>query len=833
MALDTYRKKRDFDRTPEPKGGKGKRAAGNSFVIQKHDARRLHYDFRLEMDGVLVSWAVTRGPSLVPGEKRLAVHVEDHPLDYGGFEGTIPKGEYGGGTVIVWDRGTWKPLGDAKKGLAKGHLEFELAGEKLAGRWHLIRMARRPREKRDNWLLIKGEDEYARGEDDPDILEERPESVKTGRLVADVAGEAPGWSSKTGRIAKEPPETKIRGAKKAAMPDFVPPQLATLKPHAPEGAGWVHEIKFDGYRLQARLDGGKVALLTRGGLDWTDRFGKAVPKALAALPASQALIDGELVVEASGGASDFSALQADLSAGRTDRFAFYAFDLLHLDGQDLTGATLVERKAVLARLLNKAAPELRYSEHFEENGEMVLRHACRLSLEGVVSKRANGKYRSGRGRDWIKSKCGHRQELVIGGYVPSSTSARAIGSLVLGFHDKAGDTSTLRHAGRVGTGFSRVVAEDLFKRLQKLERDTSPFSDRLDATARRGVHFVAPELVAEVEFRAWTADGIVRHAAFRGLREDKQASEVVREDGGAQDKAPAKPKVALTHPDRVYWKDAGVTKEGLASYYAQVWRFMAPHVERRPLALLRCPGGTAAQCFFQKHAWKGVSREILTATDPLDEDGDNSLLAVDSLDGLIGLVQGAALEIHGWQARLDSLEKPDQMVIDLDPGEGVAWSAVLDAAREVRARLEDANLHAFVKATGGKGLHVVAPLQPKAGWDAVKNFARDLAVAMEADAPKRFIAKATKAERKGRIFVDYLRNGRGATAIVPYSTRARAGATVAMPLGWDELEPSIGSGHFTVANAAARLDNLAAGPWADFRQAERPLEVAGKARKRK
>jgi bifunctional non-homologous end joining protein LigD len=833
MALDTYRKKRDFDRTPEPKGDKGKRAAGNGCVIQKHDARRLHYDFRLEMDGVLVSWAVTRGPSLVPGEKRLAVHVEDHPLDYGGFEGTIPKGEYGGGTVIVWDRGTWKPLGDAKKGLAKGHLEFELAGEKLAGRWHLIRMARRPREKRDNWLLIKGEDEYARGEDDPDILEERPESVKTGRLVADVAGEAPGWSSKTGRIAKEPPETKIKGAKKAAMPDFVPPQLATLKPHAPEGAGWVHEIKFDGYRLQARLDGGKVALLTRGGLDWTDRFGKAVPKALAALPASQALIDGELVVEASGGASDFSALQADLSAGRTDRFAFYAFDLLHLDGQDLTGATLVERKAALARLLDKAAPELRYSEHFEENGEMVLRHACRLSLEGVVSKRANGKYRSGRGRDWIKSKCGHRQELVIGGYVPSSTSARAIGSLVLGFHDKAGDTSTLRHAGRVGTGFSRVVAEDLFKRLQKLERDASPFSDRLDATARRGVHFVEPELVAEVEFRAWTADGIVRHAAFRGLREDKRASEVVREDEGTQDKAPAKPKVALTHPDRVYWKDAGVTKEGLASYYAQVWRFMAPHVERRPLALLRCPGGTAAQCFFQKHAWKGVSREILTATDPLDEDGDNSLLAVDSLDGLIGLVQGAALEIHGWQARLDALEKPDQMVIDLDPGEGVAWSAVLDAAREVRARLEDAKLNAFVKATGGKGLHVVAPLQPKAGWDAVKNFARDLAAAMEADAPKRFIAKATKAERKGRIFVDYLRNGRGATAIVPYSTRARAGATVAMPLGWDELEPSLGPGHFTVANAAARLDNLAADPWADFRQAERPLEVAGKARRRK
>lgn len=841
MALDTYRKKRDFSRTPEPsgeakRGSGGRRTAGHRFVVQKHDARRLHYDFRLEMDGTLKSWAVTRGPSLVPGEKRLAVHVEDHPLAYGDFEGTIPKGEYGGGTVIVWDRGTWKPVGDAGKGLAKGHLEFELDGEKLAGRWHLIRMARKPRDRRDNWLLIKGDDAYARTAGDPDILEERPESVKTGRQVADVAGEDPGWSSRTGRIDRaakaDAPEPKIKGTKKEAMPDFVPPQLATLKPQAPTGPGWVHEIKFDGYRVQARLDGGTVSLLTRGGLDWTGKFGKAVPKALAVLPAKQAVIDGELVVEASGGASDFSALQADLSAGRSDRFAFYAFDLLYLDGQDISGAALLDRKAALAHLLRDAPPELRYSEHFEEDGEMVLRHACRLSLEGVVSKRANGKYRSGRGRDWIKSKCGNRQELVIGGYVPSSTSAKAIGSLVLGVHENG----EFRHAGRVGTGFSRVVAEDLYRRLKRLERDTSPFADRLDATARRGVRFVEPELVAEVEFRNWTSDGILRHAAFRGLREDKPAAEVVREDeeaGPARVPSREKLAVALTHPDRVYWKDAGVTKEGLASYYAQVWRFMAPHVESRPLALLRCPGGTAAKCFFQKHAWKGISREILTAVDPLDEDGDNSLLAIDSLDGLIGLVQGAALEIHGWQVRLDELEKPDQMVIDLDPGDGVAWSAVLDAARAVRERLEAAKLAAFVKTTGGKGLHVVAPLQPGAGWDDVKGFARDLAAAMAADEPKRFIAKAAKAERKGRIFIDYLRNGRGATAIVPYSTRARAGATVAMPLGWDELEPAIGSGHFTVANAAARLDNLASDPWEDFRKAARPLEAAKRAGGRK
>jgi bifunctional non-homologous end joining protein LigD len=820
MALDTYRRKRDFEKTPEPKGADRKDAAGNSFVVQKHDARRLHYDFRLEMDGVLKSWAVTRGPSLVPSEKRLAVHVEDHPLDYGDFEGTIPKGEYGGGTVIVWDRGTWMPEGDAEKGLRKGHLEFTLEGEKLSGRWHLVRMAKRPREKRDNWLLIKGDDDQARSEDDPDILEERPESVKTGRDVADVAGEEPGWSSRTGKIDKAPQNARppIRGTKKARMPDFVAPQLATLKPHAPAGKGWIHEIKFDGYRLQARIEQGKVKLLTRSGLDWTVKFGKEVPKALAALPVDQAILDGELVVEGSGGASDFSSLQADLSAGRADRFVYYAFDLLHLDGRDLRGAALVDRKAALARLLEGAADTVRYSDHVEEDGEMVLRHACRLSLEGVVSKRATAKYASGRGRDWIKSKCSDRQEMVVGGFVPSTTSKQAVGSLVLGVYDDG----KLRHVGRVGTGFSRDVAHDLYNRLGALERKTSPFADKLDAVARRGVRFVKPELVAEVEFRDWTADGRLRHAAFRGLREDKPAGEVVREEEGVATRKASTSKVKLTHPDRVYWKDAGVTKEGLASYYAQVWRLMAPHVVSRPLALVRCPQGTAQKCFFQKHGWKGMSGEILTRQDPHDDEEDG-LIAVDSLDGLIGLVQGATLEIHTWQASLDELEKPDQLVIDLDPGDGVAWSAVIDAATEVRERLEAAKLAPFLKTTGGKGLHVVAPLKPAAGWDAVKDFARQIADSMEADAPDRFIAKATKAERKGKIFVDYLRNGRGATAIAPYSTRARQGATVAMPLGWDDLGPEIGPGYFTVDNAMARLDNLDADPWADFRKAAAKL----------
>ncbi|MHB2263965.1 DNA ligase D [Aliihoeflea sp. PC F10.4] len=818
-ALETYRKKRDFKKTPEPSGSARKKKSGNSFVVQKHDATRLHYDFRIEVDGVLMSWAVTRGPSLVPGEKRLAVHVEDHPLDYGDFEGTIPKGEYGGGTVIVWDRGTWKPVYDFQKGLKKGHIEFELEGEKLTGRWHLVRLARKPREKRDNWLLIKADDDYARGEDDPDILEERPESVKTGRMIADVENEAPGWSSKTGKIEPDTPApqpAKMKKAKKAGFPGFIEPQLATLKPTAPDGARWLHEIKFDGYRLQVHVRGRKVTMLTRSGLDWTEKFGDAVPEAFGKLPLKDAIIDGELVVEGNGGASDFSALQADLSEGRADRFAFYAFDVLYLDGMDLRATPLIERKTALEGLLADAPPTLRYSAHFEEDGEMILRHACRLSLEGVVSKVRDAAYKSGRGRDWVKSKCSERQEFVIGGYVPSSTSKKAIGSLLLGYHDG----KKLVHAGRVGTGFSRRVAEDLFRQLSALETGKLPFDGTLSAEAKRGAHFVEPKLVAEVEFRAWTADGNVRHASFRGLREDKKASEIVRE-GGKTAKAEDKPKsaVKLTHPDRVYWKDAGVTKEGLADYYSRVWTYMAPFVVNRPLALLRCPTGTAGQCFFQKHAWKGQSKEILTVHEKLD-DSEEPGIAIDDLDGLIGLVQGGTLEIHPWGASLADIEKPDMIIMDLDPGDGVSWDRVIEAAHEVRKRLEAAGLTGFVKTSGGKGLHVVAPVKPKADWDTVKAFTKQIADDMATDAPDDYVATITKSKRKGKILIDYLRNGRGMTAVAPYSTRARDGATVSMPLSWDELSPEIGPDHFTVANALARLDNLDTDPWADFRKKE-------------
>lgn len=816
MALETYRAKRRFTVTPEPEG-KVADKGGRAFVIQKHAATRLHYDLRLEWEGVLLSWAVTKGPSLLPGEKRLAVQVEDHPLDYRDFEGVIPEGEYGAGAVIVWDRGTWAAEGDAARGLKKGHLEFTLEGEKLTGRWHLARMRRKAGEKRDNWLLIKGEDEAARGEGDPDVLEERPESVLSGRTVADVA------AGKKGRRrggAKAGGKTGPK-AKAAALADFVAPQLATLAAKPPQGEDWLHEIKFDGYRLIARVEGGKVRLLTRSGLDWTGRFGERITGALAALPVRAAMLDGEVVVEGAGGASDFSALQKDLSEGRKDRFTFWLFDLLHLDGRDMMRLPLTERKAALGRLIPDGEGEaLRFSGEFAEPGEMVLRHACRLSLEGIVSKRRDAPYRPGRSRTWIKSKCAARQEFVIGGYVPSSTLKGAVGSLLLGVFEGGG----LVHVGRVGTGFSHAVARDLMARLDPLAQESAPFRDRLATAEARGAVFVRPEVVAEVEYRAWTADGHLRHAAFRGLREDKPATEITREEAVApKGDAPPKRRVALTHPDRVYWPDAGVTKEGLADYYAEVWRRIAPHVTGRPLALLRCPEGIGGQQFFQKHVWKGARKDISLIRDPKDGADEPPLVGVDDLDGLMGLVQAAVLEIHPWGAMSRDLDHADLIVMDLDPGEGVDWATVKAGAEEVRERLAAAGLEPFIKTSGGKGLHVVAPLVPKATWAQVKGWTKALAEAMAGDSPERYVATIAKAKRKGRILVDYLRNQRGATAVAPYSTRARPGALVSMPIGWEELPTLAGPEAFSVMTAPGRIAAQASDPWEDFRRAARAL----------
>ena len=844
MALETYNQKRNFKATSEP-AGKASRTrkatkTGNSFVIQKHAATRLHYDFRLEMDGVLKSWAVTRGPSLVPGEKRLAVHVEDHPLDYGGFEGTIPQGNYGAGAVLLWDRGTWEPIGDPHKGYKKGHMEFELKGEKLEGRWHLVRMANREREKRENWLLIKGEDEFARAEGDPDVLEEKPLSVKTGRAIEELEGRknksnSRGKTAKAKAAGKVEPEagsvpdiSGLKGARKAGFPDFIEPQLATLVKTAPSGKRWVHEIKLDGYRLQARIEDGKVKLLTRTGLDWTERFGKEIVAEFRKLKVETGIIDGEVAVESGTGATDFSLLQQELSAGRSDRFTFYAFDLLYLNGYDLTGAPLLSRKEALQALLTEAGQRLRYSEHFEDEGGLVLKHACRLSLEGIVSKIANAPYRPGRGRDWQKSKCSARQEFVIAGYVPSSVSDKAIGSLVMGYYEKG----KLLHAGRVGTGYTNAVARSLMKTLNEYRIDKSPFDEKLAAVEKKDVVFLKPELVAEVEFRGWTADAHIRHAAFRGLREDKIPKDIVREGGpvnaAEEPKTPART-VNLTHPDRLYWPDAGVTKAGLADYYTQVWRLMAPFVVNRPLALVRGPDGITKQLFFQKHVWKGMTKHVVPAPDPTDPDEID--IAIRDLDGLLGLVQGAALEIHPWGSTLDHWEKPDMVNIDLDPGEGVTWDRIIEAAFEVRERFEAVGLTGFVKTSGGKGLHVVAPVKPKAEWPDVKTAMKALADGMAGDSPDLYVSTITKSKRKGKILVDYLRNGRGATAVAPYSTRARAGAPVSMPIAWEELTGAIGPAYFTVNNALPRLAQMAADPWADFRRAEAEIAVSGKTKR--
>jgi bifunctional non-homologous end joining protein LigD len=834
MALETYRKKRNFAATAEPKGA-APVADSNIFVVQKHDATRLHYDFRLALDGVLKSWAVTRGPSLNPGEKRLAVAVEDHPLEYADFEGTIAKGEYGGGAVIVWDNGTWAPLGDAHKGLKKGHLEFELHGQKLNGRWHLVRMHGKPGEKRENWLLIKGDDEFARSADEAGILEERPESINTGRTIDQLEGEAPGWSSKTGKIEKPDgaraaakPKSGVRARKGAGqtasggaqdpLPGFVEPMLATLAKFPPTGDRWLHEIKFDGYRLQAHIKDGKVTLWTRGGLDWTPKFGDAVREALRELPVRAALIDGEMVVANESGVAEFSLLQADLSEGRVDRFVYYAFDCLYRDGRDLREEPLIRRKAHLEEMIGRSAGPIRYSSHFVEDGKLVLQRACALGLEGIISKASQSHYVSGGGKSWVKSKCSAQQEFVIAGYVPSSTGRKAIGSLSLGVHDG----KDLRYVGRVGTGFSSGVAEALFTRLDAMRLRSSPFAKPLSTAEARQVRYVRPELIAQIDFRGWTGDGLLRQASFQGLRDDKPAREVVSETTMATNAAPERPKssVTLSHPDRVYWPDVGVTKEGLADYYAETWPFMKPLIVDRALALVRCPDGIGGQTFFQKHAWKGLNRNIVLVKDPTEPE---ELISIRDFDGLMALVQSAALEIHPWGSTVTDWERPDMIVMDLDPGDDVTWTSVIAAAEEVRARLKTAGLASFVKTSGGKGLHVVSPIKPEADWPAVKAFTKAMADSMAADSPERYVSTIPKARRHGKILIDYLRNQRGMTAVAAYSTRARPGASVSMPLAWEEITSEIGAAYFTTRNAPARLSS-SADPWADFRAAAAPIE---------
>lgn len=815
--LKTYKAKRDFAKTPEPTPKIGTKASKAQFVVQKHDARRLHFDLRLEIAGVLKSWAVPKGPSLISGVKRFAVQTEDHPIGYLEWEGVIPKGEYGGGTMIVWDRGTWTPVGDASQGLEKGHLQFVLSGQRLKGLWDLVRLSG-SNEHTISWLLIKRSDEHAVSSEskEPVLLEhDSILSKRSNRELADQNATRPDHEARQ-KIKKQrkgplPDVARLPGARKGILPVFIEPSLAKLADRPPAGPDWLHEIKYDGYRIQARLDGDKVQLLTRKGLDWTKRFPK-IAKALKLLPLSSGLLDGELIVQDESGLSSFGGLQSDLKTGRHDRMVYWLFDMMYCEGVNLTGVSLVERKQALQTMLSTLPEDspVRFSEHLDTTDGDLLQHACRLGLEGIVSKQASSKYISLRGEHWIKSKCNLRQEFVIVGYVPRTATKKAVGSLVLAYYDK----DVLVHAGRVGTGYTQQTAVDLMKRLQPLETSQPRFTSALPAGSSRGVKWVKPTLVAEIEYRGWGSDGLLRQASFKGLREDKPPTDIRLEQagGGAKNRPAVPSNFNLTHPERVLWEDAGITKEGLADFYAAIADWILPHIKDRLLSLVRCPSGTSGVCFYAKHIWKGADASLQVVN---LGDGE-PMVAIKDLKGLLALVQASVLEIHPWGSTVKDLERPDRLIFDLDPGDDIYWDSVVAAAEEVRDRLQHHKLTSYVKTTGGKGLHVVVPLKPMATWADAKKFCQSLAEAMAQDSPQTYVSVMTKSRRRGRIFLDYLRNQRGATAVAAYSTRARPGAPVSVPVTWQELSTGIRANQFTVKNLLQRLDFLKQDPWDGF-----------------
>jgi bifunctional non-homologous end joining protein LigD len=761
--LARYQDKRDFGRTPEPRGTPA-RARGRrlTYVIQKHDARRLHYDLRLEHDGVLKSWAVPKEPA-ADSERRLAVETEDHPLEYATFEGEIPEHQYGAGSVVLWDRGHWTPVGDADRGLAEGKLDFELHGERLRGRWTLVRMkGRSERKDQKSWLLIKRTDR-----------ERRPAKKSRAEARGDRAG-----------ALERTPEAKRR-----ALPTRPIPQLATLVREPPSGEEWIHEPKLDGYRLLCRVERGEVTLLTRRGNDWTDRF-PDIAEAAASLPCRAALLDGEAVVFDDSGGTRFQRLQATIGRRNAD-ILLVTFDLLHLDGWDVSGAPLVARKGILSELLAGAPRALLYSDHVVGEGERFFREACRLGLEGMVSKRAADPYRGGRTRSWLKVKCVQRQELVIVGYTEPSGSRAGLGALLLGAHERPGEP--LRYVGRVGTGFTSESLTELESRLSPLERRTPPVSNPPRGAAARGVHWVEPRVVAEVAFTEWTEGGVLRHPSFRGIREDKapgdvavERAEEVAATGRVAPSKGASAGVRLTNPDRVLFPEQGITKRQLADYWERVASVALPQLAQRPLTLVRCPEGHERQCFYQKHV--GVAMPAVVPRVRVSED-EEPYAMVDAVPALIGLVQMGVLELHVWGSRADRLEQPDILVWDLDPSEELPWSEVVRAGLDLRERLAGLGLTAFARLTGGKGLHVVVPVVPGPEWSAVKRFAHAVVTEMVREEPRRFTASMSKNRRGGKIFIDHFRNARGATAIASYSPRARSGAPVALPIEWDELAP--------------------------------------------
>ena len=802
LDIETYNEKRDFAKTGEPKGRK-LQGKGNSFIVQKHDASRLHWDFRLEMDGVLKSWAVPRGPSLNPKDNRLAVRTEDHPLDYGSFEGTIPKGEYGGGTVMLWDHGKWipHPDKDPRKTIEEGHLHFTLMGERMKGEWVMFRLKGKPGERGENWMLKKVTDGQA-GDNGEALVEEGLTSVTTGRSMAEIAAGADVWESSKG--GKKGGRTKKAAV--ALPPPFRAPQLATLVDAVPAGSDWMFEYKYDGYRLLIATGGEAATAWTRNGNDWSDKF-RGIVKAAGKLPAG-CLIDGEAVALGGNGKPDFGLLQTSLKGGEAD-LAYYAFDLIVDRGEDIAKLGNLERKERLAALLEGVGGPIIFGDHVLAKGEALFEAICKEGGEGIIAKKASASYTGARAKNWLKIKCTNRQEFVIIGW-QESDKRRGFRAL----HLAARDGKTLTYAGKVGTGFDTAMIESLSETMAPLE--VKEPSVTVPRAVMRGSHWIDPKLVAEIAFTEFTREGTLRHPSFIGLREDKRASQVVREVPEKVAK-PAKKQISelatfvslgarITNPDRVIFPGDEISKGELANYYAAIAAPIMIDAANRPLTLIRCPQGRAKKCFFQKHD-TGSMGDFVHHVPVTEKDGSTEdYLYVDRVEGLLGCVQMGTIEFHGWGSRIERLEKPDRMVFDLDPDEGLDFGAVRDGAERLRALLAGLGLETFPSLSGGKGIHVVAPLDQTADWPAVKSFAERFSRAIAEKYPKEFTANIRKNQRTGRIFIDWLRNQRGATAVLPYSARAREGAPVAAPIDWSEVASTKGGNRFTIRDIDELLD---------------------------